>query len=91
MSNAPQATPGPGDFHAVAELHHRFLTGLILALVLRAGEATAAEAVYRLARRPRAIAVLPWMMRYSVWLNNMVPGLVDKIMERRFVKPERGL
>jgi hypothetical protein len=30
-------------------------------------------------------------MRYSVWLNNMIPGLVDKIIERRFVKPERGL
>jgi short-subunit dehydrogenase len=50
-----------------------------------------AEEVFRLTRRPRAIMVVPWMMRYSVWLNNMVPGLVDKIIERRFVKPEREL
>lgn len=59
MSDAPQATPGPRDFHAVAELHHRFLTGLILALVLRTGEATAAEAVYRLFRRQHREKFLP--------------------------------
>lgn len=48
--SAPPA-PEARDFHAAAEMHHRFLTGLILALVLRTGEATAAEAVYRLFRR----------------------------------------
>lgn len=50
-----------------------------------------AKAVYRLAQRPKSIVVLPWLMRYSVWLNNMVPTLVDRIMEERFVKPERDL
>ncbi|GAB4578422.1 MAG: SDR family oxidoreductase [Anaerolineales bacterium] len=66
-------------------------TGISTPRWLRLTPEQVAEAVYRLARRPRAIAVVPWMMRYSVWLNNMVPGLVDKIIERRFVKPERGL
>lgn len=37
--------------HAVAELHHRLVTGAILRLVLRCGEATAAEAVFRTYRR----------------------------------------
>ncbi|NUM44411.1 MAG: SDR family NAD(P)-dependent oxidoreductase [Anaerolineales bacterium] len=66
-------------------------TGISTPRWLRLTAEQVAEAVYRLARRPRAIAVVPWMMRYSVWLNNMVPGLVDKIIERRFVKRERGL
>jgi len=66
-------------------------TGISTPRWLRLTPDRVAEAVYRLARRPRAIAVVPWMMRYSVWLNNMIPGLVDKIIERRFVKPERGL
>lgn len=50
-----------------------------------------ANAIYRIAMRPKSIVVLPWMMRYSVWLNNMMPSLVDKVMEKSFVKPERGL
>ncbi len=66
-------------------------TGIATPRWLRLTPERVAEAVYRLARRPRAIAVIPWMMRYSVWLNNMVPGFVDKMIERRFVKPERGL
>lgn len=53
------ATPEASDYHAVAELHHRFLTGLILALVVRAGEDTAAEAVYRLFRRQHREKFLP--------------------------------
>lgn len=37
--------------HAVAEMHHRLVTGTILSLILRCGEATAAEAVFRTYRR----------------------------------------
>lgn len=66
-------------------------TGVSTPRWLRLTPEQVAEAVYRLALHPRAIAVVPWLMRYSVWLNNMVPGWVDKIIERRFVKPERGL
>ncbi len=50
-----------------------------------------ARAVLRVSRHPRHIVVVPWLMRYSVWLNNMVPNLVDKIIERSFTKRERGL
>jgi len=59
MNDATQPPSTAGDFHAVAELHHRYLTGLILALVLREGEATAAEAVYRLFRRQHREKFLP--------------------------------
>lgn len=54
-----QSAPEAREFHAVAEMHHRFLTGLILALVLRAGEETAAEAVYRLFRRQHGEKFVP--------------------------------
>lgn len=59
MSIAPQPTPGHRDYHAAAELHHRLLTGLILAIVLRAGETAGAEAVYRLFRRQHREKFLP--------------------------------
>jgi hypothetical protein len=59
MSVTPQPPITPAEFHAAAELHHRLLTGVILALVLRAGEATAAEAVYRLFRRQHQEKFLP--------------------------------
>jgi hypothetical protein len=67
------AAPGPQDFHAAAEIHHRFLTGLILALVLRAGEATAAEAVYRLFRRQHGEKFLPGLKLLGI---DGLPGAV---------------
>ena len=42
---------GADACHAVAEMHHRLVTGTILSLILRCGEATAAEAVFRTYRR----------------------------------------
>lgn len=59
MTERSAPTIPPGDFHAVADLHHRFLTGLILGLVLRAGEDTAAEAMYRVFRRQHEEKFLP--------------------------------
>jgi NADP-dependent 3-hydroxy acid dehydrogenase YdfG len=50
-----------------------------------------AQAVLRVARRPKQIVVIPWLMRYSIWLNNLAPAMVDRIIERRFVLRERGM
>jgi len=50
-----------------------------------------AKIVFRVSLNPKHIVVVPWLMRYSVWLNNMMPNVVDKVMERRFVIPERNL
>ncbi len=66
-------------------------TGISTPRWLKLGPQDVAKAVYRLAQRPKSIVVLTWMMRYSVWLNNLVPTLVDIMIEERFVKPERGL
>lgn len=55
-TNSSSALQG---YRVAAELHHRLLTGMILSLVLRAGEDTAAEAVYRLFRRQHREKFLP--------------------------------
>ncbi len=48
-----------------------------------------AEAVWRLARRPRRIMVIPWMYVPVIWFNRFFPGAVDWIVEAFFVRPER--
>jgi NADP-dependent 3-hydroxy acid dehydrogenase YdfG len=47
------------------------------------------EAVVGLVRRPRAELVTPWPFRLSVWLNALLPGLVDWATVNRFTIPER--
>ena len=58
---------------------------------LRLDAAEVAQAVLSIVRRPRRGLVIPWPMRFSVWLNVLFPGLVDRIIERNFTRPERGL
>ncbi len=50
-----------------------------------------ARAVVGLARseRPRANLVVPWMWQFSVWINQLLPGLVDWTTVNRFTVPER--
>jgi short-subunit dehydrogenase len=49
-----------------------------------------AEAVWRLARRPRRMLVIPWYYLPVHWFNTVFPGLVDWIVEFFFVRPERS-
>ena len=46
-------------------------------------------AVVGLVRRPRAGLVISWPFRFSVWLNALLPGLVDWATVQRFTIPER--
>jgi NADP-dependent 3-hydroxy acid dehydrogenase YdfG len=50
-----------------------------------------AESILRVARFPRSNVILPGVMYFAKWLNILIPGLIDKIIELRFVRPERGL
>jgi short-subunit dehydrogenase len=50
-----------------------------------------AQAVLRVARRPRRGLIIPWQMRPSVWMNMLFPGIVDRIIERSFTRLERDL
>jgi hypothetical protein len=57
MNGAPAA--GAAACHAVAEMHHRLVTGIILSLILRCGEAVAGDAVFRTYSRQHREKFLP--------------------------------
>lgn len=57
---------------------------------LRLSADDVAQTVLSVAKRPRRAVVTPWSMNLVVWLNALVPGFVDWVVERRFVRPERG-
>ncbi len=50
-----------------------------------------ALAVLGLARRPRRSLFIPGYMRFAVWANIVIPGVLDRIIEWKFTRPERGL
>jgi NADP-dependent 3-hydroxy acid dehydrogenase YdfG len=49
-----------------------------------------ARSVYLLHRYPRRTKVIPWQLGLACWFNLLFPGLVDRIIEQRFVHPERA-
>jgi short-subunit dehydrogenase len=49
-----------------------------------------AAAVVGLARRPRRELVITWPFRLSVWLNTLLPGLVDWTTIKRYTEVERA-
>lgn len=51
---------------------------------------TVGRAVVDLVQRPRANVILPWPFRFTVWLNQVFPGLVDWGSVNRFTVPERS-
>lgn len=48
-----------------------------------------AQSVLRVVKKPYRAVIIPGLMRPTVWLSVIFPGLVDKIIERRFTKRER--
>jgi NADP-dependent 3-hydroxy acid dehydrogenase YdfG len=50
-----------------------------------------AEAVWDLVQRPKRARLMPWLLYLASWGNLVAPGLYDVLIERLFVKPERGL
>jgi short-subunit dehydrogenase len=48
-----------------------------------------AKALLQLARHPRRSLVIPAAMLAPVWLNALAPGLIDWVIQKRFVEHER--
>jgi short-subunit dehydrogenase len=69
--------------------HIRRKTGTTTPDSLRLSAEQVAQAVLGLARRPRRQLIIPWEMNLAFWLNALLPGLVDRMVERRFVRRER--
>jgi short-subunit dehydrogenase len=66
-------------------------TGLTTPSALRLNSEEVAAAVLGLARRPRRMLIVPWHMYAAIWMNTLFPGLLDWLVERRFVGKERSL
>lgn len=46
--------------------------------------------VWKLVLHPRRTHIIPWLLKLAALGNSMMPGLYDRIIENRFVKPERA-
>jgi hypothetical protein len=72
-----EAGGGPGDepagWAALGELYHRYLTGLLLALVTRQGTRRAAEVVFRTFRRQHLEQFLPGLRKLG--LDHLPPAV----------------
>jgi short-subunit dehydrogenase len=56
---------------------------------LKLTAADVAKTVYRVVQKPYRAVIIPGLMRPTVWLSVIFPGVVDRIIERRFTKRER--
>lgn len=64
-------------------------TGLTTPKRLRLSADDVAGTVARLLLRPKKTGVIPGFMRISIFLNALLPGVIDWLVEWRFVRPER--
>lgn len=56
---------------------------------LRLSSEEVAKAVFRLNRQPRRTLIQPWPMILAIWANRLLPGLMDRVIQGRFVEKER--
>jgi short-subunit dehydrogenase len=75
------------EFNEHAKINRK--TGTTTPPGLRLSSEQVAREVQQLTRRPKRSLVLPRVMWVVVWLNRLFPSLVDRMIEARFVIPER--
>lgn len=56
---------------------------------LKLTAADVAKSIYRVVRKPYRDVIIPGLMRPAVWLSVIFPGVIDRIIERRFTRRER--
>jgi short-subunit dehydrogenase len=66
-------------------------TGRTTPASLRLEPEEVARAVLNAVRRPKRTVIMPWQMRFLVWLNSHLPGVVDWVIENRFTRLERDI
>jgi short-subunit dehydrogenase len=64
-------------------------TGMSTPKQIRLTADQVAQVVWQVAQHPRRAVVFPWIFRLGVVMNALLPGVVDKIIEKRFVAIER--
>jgi len=75
------------EFNLRAKINRK--TGTTTPSRLRLSAEQVAQEVFNLTRRPKRSLVLPRILWSIVWLNSLFPGLADRLIEARFVNPER--
>ena len=50
-----------------------------------------AQVILNMVNHPRREVIIPWQMRFTVWMNSFFPGIVDWIIENRFTRLERDI
>ena len=81
--------PGAVDTEFRTQARIRRKTGMTTPKRMRLTAEQVAQAVFRLAQHPRRSVILPGYMRWVVALNGLFPGLVDWVVQKRFVERER--
>jgi hypothetical protein len=81
--------PGAVDTEFGTQARIRRKTGITTPDRLRLSAEDVAQAVLRLAQRPRRTVILPGYMRFAVALNALFPAWVDWAIRKRFVEIER--
>jgi hypothetical protein len=76
------------EFAEVAGIQRK--TGFSTPSSLELSAEQVAGAVLRLARRPRRAMIIPGVMKLAVWANILSPALLDWMVEKLFVRKERG-
>ena len=64
-------------------------TGLHTPAGLKLSADQVASAILRVVERPRRTLILPGVTKAAVWMNLLLPGLLDWLIERRFTRQER--
>lgn len=75
------------EFDELAGIHRR--TKITTPDFMKLSDLDVAKVVWGLARRPRRLVIIPWVLHFAVWANALFPGLVDRAIERIFVRRER--
>jgi NADP-dependent 3-hydroxy acid dehydrogenase YdfG len=76
------------EFGEIAGYHRT--TRVAMPRLLTLSAEAVARSVWGLVRWPRRVHVVPWLMNIGVWSNAGLPWLLDWVMERMFVIPERN-
>jgi short-subunit dehydrogenase len=81
--------PGAVDteFRSHARINRK--TGITTPSFLRLNADQVADAVWQLVRHPKRSLIIPSIYRLAFMLNSLFPGLLDRIIEKRFVLAER--
>jgi uncharacterized protein len=83
--------PGGVDTEFKSHTGAKRKTGITTPKGMRLSTDQVALVVWNVVERPKRTVVLPGIYRLAVGLNALLPGVVDQIIERRFVKVERGI